>query len=128
MKFDFDSGPLQKNDQEPVELEGGTGLTEQEMDALSRAQTINFLAEIFHQVRMKQGAQSKGDSIESLDLNVSEGDRERAKNAWEALQKEKPKTKTEAIDLLLKLNDNNRGCAEDMVNALEKMGTLTFGR
>lgn len=119
----------------------------------SEQQILNTLALISHQTWMRQCAISKGRPIESLPKEVSDGDRERAADAWRVLKETRPETRSEAVRLValsshnmwlkhkeqdrLRINgpkenldsnpnDHDIERANDIVTILETLGVLPF--
>ena len=118
---------------------------------LNEQEILDLIAEVSHKTWMKQANRDKGTPLDRLSPEVSNGDRDRAADAWRALETEKPKTRAEAVTLLAsrshemwldfkrvqvtleKLdpnpNDHDRERAEDIIKALEIAGIpLSFGK
>ncbi len=115
---------------------------------LNRSEQLSLIAWVSHQTWMKQASRDKGIPIEKLSKEVSDGDKERAEDALNALEERKLKIKTEAINLLAKrshdmwLNfrkeqgspelvriepeNHDYERAKDIINALQACGALSF--
>ncbi|MBI2627575.1 hypothetical protein HYW72_01445 [Candidatus Nomurabacteria bacterium] len=116
---------------------------------LTKQEILDLIEKASHQTWMRQAHRDKGTNMDKLSQAVSDGDRERAADAWKELEKEKPKTRAEAVTLLarrshemwlahkrvlvsteefdLNPNDHDRERAEDIIKALEVRGVLSYG-
>jgi|GEM_PF-6816536 len=115
---------------------------------LTGGEILDLIAKISHETWMRQAFRDKKIPLGDLPREVSDSDKERAEDAWRALENDKPETREKAIDLLAKRshemwlafktkqssiegldpnpNNHDRERAEDIIRALEESGVLSF--
>lgn len=120
---------------------------------LNPLEILNLIAEVSHKTWMKQAAQAPKWEGKELPKEPFPDDHKRAEDAWKQLESFKPKTRERAVAVVaisshlmwlaykeserLKVggpiekldpipNDHDKERAEDIINALEARGVLSF--